>query len=276
MKVCKACGLDNRGNANFCASCGSPLPRTGKKEAYKTDARHRKAVMRFWLIVSAVIVVLGAAGFAVMSYFESESKEQALKKYSEIYRKADEIVFASVTDDAFGLMGLGWGMNAGQIKMVYPHSVDSRDPDFVSAIAVNQGEFKVQVPHANFMSLGMYDGRLYAVKFEFGPTKVFKSEALKIPNIDERIYGRFVGLLDVFVRLYGRPLFAKDELKDAPAHEKIKHIKAGMVKGRPSNIYYFWEKGRTRVELVLFGHSDRLYLTTRFLYIPVWDRKGKQ
>ncbi len=276
MKTCKACGVHNRESASFCASCGSPLPKTEKKAAVKYDERHRKAVIRFWIILGGVLAVLGAAGFAAMSYFKSVSKAEAVKKYSQIYTQADELAFASVTDASFSLMGLGWGMNAGQIRLFYPYSADSRDPDFVSSIAVNQGEFKIKVPHANFMSLGMYEGRLYAVKFEFGPSEVFKAEALKIPNIDEIMYGRFIGLFDVFTRLYGRPMFTKDDLRGAPASAKIKHVKSGSVRGKPSNIYYFWEKGQTRAELVLFGHGHRLYLTVRFLYIPVWDREGKK
>lgn len=275
MKNCRACGKDNRDSANFCAGCGSPLPKQGAAPAKKTNDAHRKAVIRFWSYFAAAAVLIGAAGMAAAGYFRKIEKAETVKKYTEAYRGSDEAVFGTVTDNVFSIMGLGWGMSAPQIRLFYPYAADSSDPDFVSAVAVNQAEFKIKLPHANFMSLGIKDGRLYAVKFEFGATPEFHSQALKIPNKDEIMYGRFSGLLSVFNRLYGRPLFTKDDLKNSAAEDRIKHVRAGGVKGKPSNIYYYWEKGATRIELVLFGAGGKLYLTVRFLNIPVWDAKAK-
>jgi hypothetical protein len=48
-----------------------------------------------------------------------------------------------------------------------------------------------------------------------------------------------------------------------------------MDTGAPSNIYYYWDDGNTRVELVLFGAKDKLHLTVRLLYLPVWKVVGK-
>ena len=132
------------------------------------------------------------------------------------------------------------------------------------------------IPHADFMSLGLYNGRLYAVKFEFGALEHFEAQQLKVPNKDEIMFGRFRGLYKVFTKLYGKPAYEKNDVKKYAMLEGIRLVKAGkMDSGAPSNIYAFWDMGDTKVELVFFGNGTKVHLTVRFLYTPVWNLIGK-
>ncbi|HPD18555.1 MAG TPA: hypothetical protein PLF61_02705, partial [Candidatus Goldiibacteriota bacterium] len=136
---------------------------------------------------------------------------------------------------------------------------------------------RVVVPHADFISVGVYNGYVYAFKLEFGPMPEFQSQMLKVPNKDEIMYGRFRGLEKIFLELYGPPLQDKDEVKSMKFDEAIKTVKNGRLKnGMPSNIYKSWELGQTKAELVFFSYQKKLHLTVRYLYLPVWNRIGKQ
>jgi hypothetical protein len=167
-------------------------------------------------------------------------------------------------------------MSIDEIRRIYPYMIDSKDPDFVSSWTINQTDYRVPIPHADFISIGVYNGYVYAFKLEFGPMPEFQSQMLKVPNKDEIMYGRFRGLEKMFVELYGPPAFDKDEVKGMELEEAIKTVKSGRLKnGMPSNIYKFWELGPTKAELVFFTTQKRLHLTVRYLYLPVWSRIGK-
>ncbi|HRU38758.1 MAG TPA: hypothetical protein P5511_02680, partial [Candidatus Goldiibacteriota bacterium] len=204
------------------------------------------------------------------------NKKNTVTKYASLYEKADDMAFGTVKPASFFLQSLFWNMNTAEIKAVYPYATESKDPDFESSMTVLQGEYKVPVPHADFMSLGIYNGKLYAVKFEFGAQEVFEAQQVKIPNKDEIMYGRFKGLYSVFNRLYGKPAFEKNEAKKVAVLDAIKMVKSGRTKsGAPSNVYVYWDVGDTRVELVFFGTGKKVHLTVRFLYMPVWKIAGQ-
>jgi hypothetical protein len=167
-------------------------------------------------------------------------------------------------------------MSIEDVKKIFPYIVESKDPDFISSWTINQTDYRVSIPHADFISIGVYNNYVYAFKLEFGPMPEFQSQMLKVPNKDEIMYGRFRGLEKIFKELYGPPSFEKDEIKEMELSEAIKTIKSGRLKnGMPSNIYMFWELGQTKAELVFFSNQKRLHLTVRFLYLPVWNRIGR-
>jgi hypothetical protein len=273
MKTCKACGLDNRDEAKFCRGCGSPLPQ--KKEAPR-DLKKEKAVKKFWTNLMIGLAAAGLVGLAISSKLSGYEKIRVVNEYASKFDKSDDMAFGTVTPKAFYLQSLGWNMTAADIKALFPYAVDSSDPDFLASMTVAQGEFKVPIPHANFMSLGLYNGRLYAVKFEFGALEQFEAQQLKVPNKDEILFGRYRGIYKTFTNLYGRPVKEKNEVGRMPVLEGIKAVKAGKLSsGAPSNIYIFWDVGNTRVELVYFGDGKQAHLTVRYLYIPVWNVVGK-
>jgi hypothetical protein len=272
-KTCNACGKENRDEAKFCSSCGSPLP---QKKIPPRDRAKGEAVKKFWLrlfIIAGIIIV--AAGIIInkMSFY---GKMEVIKQYTEKYMDVDMAVFSTVTPAEFLLESLSWNMTVNDIKKIYQYAAESPDPDFISSMTVHQSEFKKPLPHADFMSLGIYNGRLYAIKFEFGPLEQFQAQELKVPNKDEIMYARFKGLQQVFTKLFGVPAFEKNEAKKCEVLESIRLVKAGkMDTGAPSNIYYYWDAGNTKVELVLFGAKEKLHLTVRLLYSPVWKAVGK-
>jgi hypothetical protein len=141
---------------------------------------------------------------------------------------------------------------------------------------VNQSDFKSPLPHANFMSLGIYDDKLYAIKYEFGESAEFQRQVIKIPDAEAILYGRYEGLKKVFTAALGRPAFLKEEAAAYPLHKRLGLIKEEKLPdGKPSNIYMYWTSGDTKTELVLFGSGGKMHLTVRFLYIPVWNIVGK-
>ena len=273
MSTCKACGAQNRDEAKFCKSCGSPLP---QKKAPVMDKAKEAAVRKFWLNIFLIGAVVCLAGAAVFSRLSAAGKMETIKLYSEKYAQADIQAFSGLAQASFVMEGLGWNMPAEQIQKVYKYSKPAADPDFTSSLTVQQGDFKQPVPHADFMSLGIYNGRLYAIKYEFGPQEQYQAQQLKYPNRDEIMYGRFRGLYNVFTGLFGPPSHESYEAKKYQALEAIRIIRnAKTDTGAPTNVYIYWEMGKTRLELVLFGGADKLHLTVRMLYIPVWDAIGK-
>lgn len=273
MKVCKACGVENRDEAKFCRSCGSPLPQV---KIAPRDIKKEQAAKKFWGGVMAGLFVLILAAVLINSKMSEYRKMKIVSQYAGKYEKADDMAFGTVKPAAFYLQALNWNVTAADIKKVFPYATDTSDPDFSSSMNVAQPEFKVPVPHANFMSLGLYDNRLYAVKFEFGALEQFEAQQLKVPDKDEIMFGRFKGLYKSFTQLYGAPRYEKNDARKYKVLEGIKHVKAGkMPSGAPSNIYIYWDVGDTRVELVFFGNGKKVHLTVRFLYMPVWNIVGK-
>jgi len=274
-RLCRACGAENREEAAFCRSCGSPLPKKKKAAVSGVKALADRAVMRFWAITACAAVLLAATGMFVMNRIKERSKVTTINEYTSKFDRIDDAAFGAASAERFHIQSLWWNMSVDDIKRVHPYATASTDPDFISSMTVTQHDYKIKMPHANFMSLGINNGRLYAVKFEFGPHEVFESQALKVPNKDEIMYGRFKGLVMAFRRLYGPPAFVKDDTDKMSPQEAIKSVKAGTYKGSPSNIYMYWDIGDTRAEAVLFGHGKKLHLTVRFLYMPVWRLVGK-
>jgi len=192
------------------------------------------------------------------------------------YAGADDRVFGTVKPGGFKLEGLSWNMTKDEIRRVYPYAAESKDPDFLNSLSVSQHDLVVFIPNAKFMSLGLANEKLYAVKFEFGPMEEAPRQQLKIPNKDEIMYGRFRGLYKKFRELYGPPSYEKFEVRDMELIKMIKTVKRGELKsGAPSNIYVTWIVGDTKAELVMFGSGNELHLTIRFLYLPVWELVGK-
>jgi hypothetical protein len=273
MKACKACGLENRDEAKFCRGCGSPLP---QKKAAPVDPKKEKAAKKFWTVLMISLAVTAVIGMVVRGKLSEINKKKVINQYTTKYEIQDDMALGTVTDKVFFLQSLGWNMTQSDIKRVFPYAVDSTDPDFTASMTVAQVEFKVPLPHADFMSLGLYNGRLYAVKYEFGALEKFESQQLKVPDKDEIMYGRFRGLYKTFTKLYGKPAYEKNDVKSYGVIEGIKLVKAGkMPTGKPSNIYIYWNVGYTKVELVFFGNGRKVHLTARFLYTPVWDVVGK-
>lgn len=273
MKTCKACGLENRDEAKFCRGCGSPLPQA---KAAPRDLKKEQSAKKFWTGMLIGLSVIVVAGIAVRAKISEYTKLQVINANTTKYEAADDMAFGAIKPSAFFLQSLGWNMTAADIKAVFPYAVDAADPDFTASMTVAQAEFKVPVPHADFMSLGIYNGRLYAVKYEFGALPQFEAQQLKVPNKDEIMYGRFRGLYKTFTKLYGKPAYEKNDIKKYAALEGVKLVKAGKMKtGAPSNIYIYWNVGNTKIELVFFGNGKKVHLTARFLYIPVWDLVGK-
>lgn len=272
-KVCKACKTENRDEANFCRNCGSPLP---KKKDIMIDKNRIKKIREFWKNVSIIAGVIFIILFFIFKRVESNNKLEIYKSYLTKYNREDDQAFGAISEDKFIFQSLSWGMSIEEIKRIFPYIVESRDPDFISSYLINQTDYKIPIPHANFISIGVYNGYVYAFKLEFGPLPEFQTQMLKVPNMDEIMYGRFRGLEKIFRELYGPPSFEKDEIKKMELQEAIKTVKAGRLKnGMPSNIYLFWKLGRTKAELVFFSSKKKLHLTVRYLYLPVWDRIGR-
>lgn len=272
-KICKACQTENRDEANFCRSCGSPLP---KKKDVVIDKNRMEKIRGFWINVSIITAIIIVILFFIFKKIESNNKLEVYKSYLTKYNREDDNAFGTVSKDKFLFQSLTWGMSIDDIKKIYPYIVESKDPDFYSSYTINQTDYRVQIPHADFISIGVYNGYVYAFKLEFGPMPEYQSQLLKVPNKDEIMYGRFRGIEKIFLELYGTPSFEKDEVKKMELQEAIKALKNGRLKnGLSSNIYKFWELGSTKAELVFFSTQKRLHLTVRYLYLPVWQRIGK-
>jgi hypothetical protein len=273
MKTCKACGVENRDEAKFCRGCGSPLP---VKKITPRDTAKEAAVKKFWARALVIAGVAAIAAAVVVNKMSQYTKLEVVKKYTVKYETSDDMVFGAVKPAAFYLEGLSWNMTVQNIKNIYPYAADGKDPDFVSSMTVQQTEYKVPLPHADFMSLGINNNRLYAVKFEFSALDQYQAQALKVPNRDEIMYGRFRGMYNSFTRLYGTPSFEKNDIKKYEIFEALRMVRDGkMETGAPSNVYVTWDLGQTKAELVLFGANDKIHLTVRYLYMPVWKDVGK-
>ncbi len=265
--------MENRDEAKFCRGCGSPLPR---KKTAPVDAAKVAAVRKFWIRFFIIAGAAGLIGGIILGRLSRATKLEVIKQYTSKYKTADDMAFGTVKPVAFYLEGLNWNVTVADIKNVYPYAVDGKDPDFEGGMTVQQGEYKTPIPHADFMSLGIYNGRLYAVKFEFGALERYEAQQLKVPNKDQIMYGRFRGIYNIFKKLYGEPAFEKNEAKKFEVLEAISLVKSGKMKtGAPSNVYIYWDVGDTRAELVFFGTGRKLHLTVRFLYMPVWKAVGK-
>ncbi|HRU39507.1 MAG TPA: zinc-ribbon domain-containing protein, partial [Candidatus Goldiibacteriota bacterium] len=53
MRICKACGAENRDEAKFCRGCGSPLPQV---KAPARDLKKEQEVKRFWSMFMAGVL----------------------------------------------------------------------------------------------------------------------------------------------------------------------------------------------------------------------------
>jgi hypothetical protein len=270
-RKCNACGEINRGDARFCKSCGSPLPAI-KVKMTQQELAHEKQVKKFWLTLVVSFAVVATASVFLMNYMDRQKGLAVAKEYSEKYMNDDDMAFGTIKPGAFVFEGLIWGMGINDIKRVYPYCTDTNDPDFKQSLMSTQHDLKTQIPHANFMSLGLLNGKLYALKFEFGENEKFESQQLKIPHKDEIMYGRFTGIYEMFRKLYGEPAFEQYPEKLMDVRTKIATIKSGELSdGKPSNVYLAWDLKDTKAELAFFGYEGKLHLTIRFLSEPVWD-----
>ena len=270
-RKCNACGEINRGDAKFCKSCGSPLPAIRAKMTQQ-ELAHEKQVKKFWLTLVVGFAVVITASVFLMRYMDKQKGLSVAKEYSEKYLNDDDMAFGTIKPGAFVFEGLIWGMGINDIKRVYPYCTDTNDPDFKQSLMSTQHDLKTQIPHANFMSLGLYNGKLYALKFEFGENEKFESQQLKIPHKDEIMYGRFTGIYEMFRKLYGEPAFEQYPEKLMDVRTKIATVKSGELSdGKPSNVYLAWDLKDTKAELAFFGYEGKLHLTIRFLSEPAWD-----
>ena len=271
-RKCNACGSYNREDAKFCKNCGSPLPAIKAKLTQK-EIEHAKQIRKFWMMLFVSLGVLFVVALAVLSGMKKSRAIAVAAEYTQKYLGADDKAFGAIKPGDFHLEGMSWKMSALDIKRNFPYATDSNDPDFKQSMMISQAQFLIPIPHANFMSLGIYNGMLYAVKFEFGENEKFESQQFKVPNKDEIMYGRFMGLYTEFKRIFGEPSYEKDEIKAMPGlDQKIKTIKKGSLdNGSPSNAYIAWSFGGTKIELAFFGFNDQLHLTVRFLNEPLWN-----
>ena len=274
-KKCKSCGADNRDEAKFCASCGAPIGAVKEKiKAVKKPLS--PAAVRMRAIIAVVLVLIAVVFIVTASKLKEVRQSKTIDLVKGDFETEDTAVFSGITRGGFEHQGLKWQMAVNQIKGVYRYAADSKDPDFMYSMMVNQPDFLLKLPHANFMSLGIYDNKLYAVKYEFGETEEYLRQVIKIPDGEAVLYGRYLGIRRVFERLYGVPSFVKDDIKKYPVKERLKYLKDGKDKaGNSSNIYITWDLGNTKAELVMFGSGEKAHLTVRFLYMPVWDIVGK-
>ncbi|MGD0566270.1 MAG: zinc-ribbon domain-containing protein [Candidatus Goldiibacteriota bacterium] len=271
-RKCNACGAQNREDAKFCRSCGSPLPAI-KAKLTQQELAHEKQVQKFWrnLIIGFAVIIIAA--IFLMAYMDKQGGLSVAKLYSEKYASDDDMAFGTIKPGAFVFEGLIWGMGINDLKRVYPYATDSNDPDFKQSMMVAQHDLKTQIPHANFMSLGLYNGKLYALKFEFGENEKFESQQLKIPHKDEIMFGRFTGMYEMFKKLYGDPAYEQYPEKSMDVRKKIAVIKSGELSdGKPSNVYAAWNLKDAKAELAFFGYDGKLHLTVRFLSEPLWDQ----
>jgi len=271
MVICKACGTENRDEAKFCSSCGVPLPQK-KEQSKKGQAAHVSTFRSFWMPIFTVAAIIGIGGYFIFHQIDSGRKIEVYKDFSEKYLNQDELAFAGVDVKTKNLIeGLAWDMKSADLKKIYPFAKEAKDPDFVGSFFVGQEQLKTMIAHANFMSLGMFDDKLYGVKFEFGATEKSTSQAIEVPNNDIIIYARFEGLYKALKLLYGQPTVARDNVEKLPLLKRPELVKSGA-----DNIYVFWAIGNTKLEIVLFGFQDQLKLTLRLLYMPVWSTMGKE
>ena len=272
-KKCKSCGTDNRDEAKFCASCGSPVAANKIKPVKKPAS---PAAIKFRIILAVSLVLVAAAMVTVMSKVKEAAQLKTVETTKAQFEAQDVSVFSGITRKDFTHQVLKWQVTTNVIKQVYQYAKDSDDPDFMFSMMVSQPDFKEKLPHANFLSLGIYDNRLYAVKYEFGETEEYLRQVVKVPDGEAVLYGRYLGLRKVFEKLFGRPSFVKEDIKKFPLKERLKYLKKGKDNnGNPSNIYITWDLGNTKAELVMFGSGEKAHLTVRFLYMPVWDIVGK-
>jgi cbb3-type cytochrome oxidase subunit 3 len=276
-KICRSCGAENRDTAVFCSSCGVPLPADKKNTTGKIAQKAgNSATGKFWLTVLSILLFLGVIAYLITSKLKESGELKTTAEMAEKYDAQDQQTFEAIAGKGFSLMMLKWNMSAAAIKKIYPYMKDSTDPDFALSSMVNQSDFKSPLPHANFMSLGIYDDKLYAIKYEFGESAEFQRQVIKIPDAEAILYGRYEGLKKVFTAALGRPAFLKEEAAAYPLHKRLGLIKEEKLPdGKPSNIYMYWTSGDTKTELVLFGSGGKMHLTVRFLYIPVWNIVGK-
>ena len=273
---CKACGTLNREEAKFCRSCGSPLP-VAKKALTAKELQHQKQIQKFWYAFAGSLVVLAVIAVVILAGIKKNQSINAAKEYTEKYMTADDRAFGTIKPGAFLLEGASWKMTISDIKRSFPYATDSNDPDFKASMMISQAQFLTPIPHANFMSLGIYRGMLYAVKFEFGENEKFESQQFKVPNKDEIMYGRFMGLYGAFKKLFGNPSYEKNEISMMPLSEKLKVVKRGSLSdGKPSNAYIAWSIGDTKAELAFFGYGGKLHLTVRFLNDQLWNEANSQ
>ncbi len=270
-RACKACGASNREDAKFCRSCGSPLPAV-KPRDLAAEKRKAESERKFWTAAFIVIFIAGLAGYLIYTQYEGVSKVRVVSKYEQKFASADERVFVGISPTTFKFQGLSWGMTKEDIKKLYKYPNDSNDPDFEKSIMISQSEFLYPMPHANFLSLGMHNGRIYAFKMEYGENESFQNQTLKVPDKEEILYGRFMGICAVFKKMFGAPSFEKNDVKNMELVKKLAVIKGGVLgDGQPSNIYLRWNVGVTRIEAAFFGFNKELHLTVRFLNGPLWD-----
>ncbi len=273
---CKSCGTENRDGAKFCRSCGAPLKRKKKREKAPAGAKISRKAKNFWVGVLAAVVLIGAVVFFIS---EKRSYYHAVEVYNQYklkYTDTDKRVFSGAAGETFKFEGLSWNITRQAVKKVYPYSSASDDPDFVESMLVSQREMREPVPHAKFMSLGLANDMLYAIKLEFGPVAEAQRQELKVANSEEKMYGRFAGLYSAFRDIFGPPSFEKYEVKGMPLNKLLRTVKRGaLASGKPSNIYITWRSGYTKTELVFFGSGGKLHLTVRFLYMPVWKLVGE-
>ncbi|MEI7639994.1 MAG: zinc-ribbon domain-containing protein [bacterium] len=272
--ICKACSTENRDDARFCAICGVPLPAKKEPEQYQQQypKTETKVSGKFLAYVIITLLVAGAITGIVFGIMSNAKKNETITKYTGIYEESDRANFSGINASQLNFEGLNWNMNLGQLKKVYPFLKQSSDPDFFSSVFVGQQMFKRFIPHANFMSLGMYEGKLYAVKMEFSDTDRYKAQEVGVPNSEFIIYGRFKGLLKVMKAIYGEPAYEKSDIKGSDIVSKVRDIKNSVPN---SNLYIYWMIGKTKVELVLFGYKRQIKLTVRMLYMPIWSLIGK-
>ncbi len=276
-KTCKNCGFENRENASFCSQCGVPLQKHGLEANRAYGVRRKPFTLKEILIFVSVITLIAVAAFA---FLKNDSDKRKIAVYDETRTKfsgSDAVLFSGVKEENFIFEKLRFGMTEEEIRKIYPFAKISNDPDFIASIMVPQAELKEPFPHANFMSLGMYAGRLYAIKFEFGPSEDFQRQVVKIPDADFRLYGRYEGIATLLKGMLGRPDFEKNEAAEKSSiPAKVKYIKDGVVNGKGTNVYIYWIKGGVKTEVVLFSINSKLHFTLRFLDNKIWEKIGKK
>jgi|GEM_PF-1157091 hypothetical protein len=279
-RTCKACGVSNRDDAKFCKSCGSPLPAVKQADIEK-EKEHKKNASRFWRTASAIFAAVCVIVFFIYKSADSVRKDSIAREYSSKNIQTDTKTFSGIKPERFLYQGLMWNMTASDIKKIYAYVTDTNDPDFSRSMLITQPQFKDALPNANFMSLGIYEDRLYAVKMEFGDHAVYDSAQLKQPNGEYLMYGRFEGIISVFNQLFGEPSYVQNAGSYLKREQKIRDIKAGTISsgkdaGKPANVYMNWTIGGTKAEVAFFGFNEDLHLTVRFLNISVWDSLQKE
>ncbi len=274
-KICKSCGAENRDEAAFCRQCGVPLPKKKNIIDDKKLKEYEAKLKKFWTTVFIIIGAIAILLYIIIKKIEYNNKIETVKEYSSKYINEDKTAFAGIGPGTFSLEGLTWAMSVKDIQKLYPYVKESNDPDFITSMMISQADFKVEIPHANFMSLGIINDRLYAIKFEFGNSREFLRQQLKVPNEDEIMYGRFEGIFKTFRELYGQPSFIKNEIDKLNFSKRLKYLKSGRLNnGSPSNVYIYWISGNTKMEIAFFGYKGKPKLTVRFLYLPIWEKIG--